>query len=168
MIWRRSTPRVLRSLSSPVLGYAHLDDGRLMGVYRDFFAIVQPDEDSSETLAHEWIEIASARWDQPTCQLHFSFVDSSVPMLTVTVRPGQSEDIAPLVHERVDSSFFWRQRQKLPSGVEAVFMIRSGKNARLSIQTLYDKTPSTEDEKIIESMHERMRDLANIREEQEI
>ena len=163
MMWRRSTPSVLRSLGSPVLGYAHLEDGRLMGVYKDFFAIAQPDDNSSHVLTHEWIEVASARWDQPTCQLHFSFIDSSVPTLTVTVCSGQSEDIAPLIHERVDSSFFWRQRQKLPSGVEAVFMIRSGKKSRLSIQTLYDKTPSAEDEKAIASMHERMRDLANIR-----
>ena len=164
MIRRRSLPLPLQSLKGRPMGYGHCVDGRVVGVYRDFLVIAQPDEHSSEVLTYEWIDMASARWDQPSGKLSISFVDSSVPTLVLELQRGQSEDIAPLIHERVDSSFFWRQRQELPSGANAVFMIRSGKKSRLSIQVLYDAAPSGADKDFIESMYERMRDLANISE----
>lgn len=168
MIRRRSLPQPLQSLKARPLGYGYCVDNCVAGVYRDFFVIAQSDGDLSEALTYEWTDIASARWDQPSGKLSISFVDSSVPSLVLELQKGQSEDIAPLIHERVDSSFFWRQRQKLPSGTEAVFMIRSGRNSRLFIQSLFDTPPSEVDQDFIESMYERMRDVANISEESEI
>lgn len=165
MIWRRSLPMPLRSLKARPWGYAICTDNRLVGVYKDYLALAQADDQSSEVCTYDWTDIASVRWDQPTGKLFISFVDSSVPALVLELQKGQSEDITPLIHERVDSSFFWRHRQQLPSGTEAVFMIRSGRDSRLFIQSLFDTPPSAEDEEVIASMHERMRDLANISEE---
>lgn len=162
MIRRRSLPLPLQSLKARPLGYALCTDKRVLGVYRDFLFITHPDDQASEALTYEWTDIASVRWDQPTGKLFVSFVNPSIPMLVLELQRGQSEDIAPLIHERVDSSFFWRQRQKLPSGTEAVFMIRSGKDSRLSIQAFYDTPPGEADKEFIESMYVRMRDLAGI------
>ncbi|MBR5951099.1 MAG: hypothetical protein IKZ87_06675 [Actinomycetaceae bacterium] len=167
MIWRRSVPEVLRPVKGRLLGHGSCADGRVVGVYRDFLALAGSDVDTErhDVRVYDWTEIASARWEHTSQTVFISFIDSSVPALSLKLEQGKSEDVAPLIHERVDSSFFWRHKCTLPSGADAFFMIRSGRGSQLSIQALYGGVVSEEDADFIESMYARMRDLANIAEE---
>lgn len=161
MRFRRLPPAIARLKGHP-LGHVAIEPDaqtdpvatRWLVVFADRFAVVD-----DETKEYDWFECEGATWREGERLIRIVFVDPERADMDLRICEGESQKIAWVVRERVQSSIAYQEHAKLPSGAKARGMVRRDRTGELFTQVLIDGQTDAEDQPRLEELETSLRDV---------